>query len=205
MTPDVRARIFEPFYTTKPRGQGTGLGLSTVHGIVKQSDGHIEVYSERGQGTTFKVYLPRTAGVVEAPRPSRPVATVTGGNETILLVEDEEAIRRVVRESLTARGYRVLDVEDGSAAIAVCEGQEPIDLLLTDVVMPLMSGPELAHRVAPIRPQMPVLFMSGYTDRALIHHGHRPAGSAFLHKPFTPDALALKVRELLDASRQRAA
>jgi signal transduction histidine kinase/ActR/RegA family two-component response regulator len=206
MTPEVKARIFEPFFTTKEIGKGTGLGLSTVHGIVKQSEGHIEVYSELGHGTTFKVYLPR----VEESTEHRPGAIATGGRlegvETVLVVEDEEAIRRVIGVALRLYGYTVLEAMDGSQAIDIFEGGDPpIDLLITDVVMPLMSGPELALRVAHALPHLKVLFVSGYTDRALIHQGLRQPGTAFLQKPFTPERLARKVREVLDEPQAEAA
>jgi signal transduction histidine kinase len=191
-------RVFEPFFTTKELGKGTGLGLSTVHGIVKQSGGHIELYSELGEGTTFKVYLPRVEEAAEQTPVSHPL-TRCEGTETLLLVEDEDTIRRVMRESLELLGYLVLEAKDGSHAISHCERRgQPIDLLITDVVMPLMSGPELVQRVATVRPALRVLFISGYADHALVHRGLRAAGSAFLQKPFTPERLARKVRELLD-------
>jgi PAS domain S-box-containing protein len=206
MDAEVRTRIFEPFYTTKPLGKGTGLGLSTVHGIVKQSGGHIEVYSEPGQGTTFKIYLPRIDEAA-SPAPARPVLDARSrGSETVLLVEDEDAIARVVRASLELQGYTVLQATDGSEAIATCErADQSIDLLITDVVMPLMSGPELVRRITTIRPDLKILYISGYTDRALVHQGLRDRGSAFLQKPFTPDTLARKVRDVLDAPRADAA
>jgi PAS domain S-box-containing protein len=206
MTPEMMSRIFEPFFTTKERGKGTGLGLSTVHGIVKQSGGNIEVYSEPGQGTTFKIYLPRAEGAAEQPPSHEESETRSAGTETILLVEDEDAIRRVISLSLQLHGYTVVEAADGSEAIALCElNSPPIDLLITDVVMPLMSGPELAQRVTRARPNLRVLFISGYIDRALIHQGLRQPGTAFLQKPFTPDTLASKVREFLDGPREKAA
>jgi two-component system cell cycle sensor histidine kinase/response regulator CckA len=207
MSAEVVARIFEPFFTTKALGHGTGLGLSTVHGIVKQSHGHIEVYSEVGQGTTFKIYLPRLeAGAELLARRERGVVEQMGGTECVLLVEDEEIIRRVLAQSLERHGYRVLEAADGSEAIALCERpNQPIDLLVTDVVMPLMSGPELVQRVLSKRSDLRVLFISGYTDRALIHHGLRAPGTAFLQKPFTPDTLMQKMRALLDEPLRRAA
>jgi len=206
MTPETAARIFEPFFTTKEVGRGTGLGLSTVHGIVKQSGGHIEVYSEVARGTTFKIYLPRVEATAEPlqPRPAR--LERRPGSETILLVEDEVTIRRVLGESLRLLGYTVLEAGDGSEAITVCErAEQSIHLLITDVVMPLMGGPELAERIARIRPDLQVLFVSGYTDHALVHQGLKRAGSAFLQKPFTPDLLARKIRELLDEPGRLAA
>ena len=206
MTHEVASRVFEPFFTTKELGKGTGLGLSTVHGIVKQSGGHIELYSEPGQGTTFKVYLPRVQESAEALPASHGPISQCEGTETLLLVEDEDTIRRAMRESLELMGYLVLEAKDGSHAITHCERRgQPIDLLVTDVVMPLMSGPELVQRVMLVRPGLRVLFVSGYADHALVHRGLRTAGSAFLQKPFTPERLARKVRELLDEPQQRAA
>jgi signal transduction histidine kinase/ActR/RegA family two-component response regulator len=206
MSPDVKARIFDPFFTTKEVGRGTGLGLATVHGIVRQSEGYIEVYSEIGHGTTFKVYLPR---VTDASQPlpvrSRPSAAMNG-EETVLIVEDEEAIRRVLAVSLRLHGYHVLEAADGSEAVALLRRDDQrVHLLVTDVIMPLMSGPELAHAATRELPDLRVLFISGYTDRALIHQGLRQPGTAFLQKPFTPETLALKVREVLDEPRAAAA
>jgi CheY-like chemotaxis protein len=206
MSRETAARVYEPFFTTKALGKGTGLGLSTVHGIVKQSGGHIELYSELGQGTTFKVYLPRVEESAEAALASISPIGRSEGTETLLLVEDEDTIRRVMRESLELLGYLVLEAKDGSHAITHCERRgQPIDLLITDVVMPLMSGPELVQRISTVRPGLRVLFVSGYADHALVHRGLRTAGSAFLQKPFTPERLARKVRELLDESQQKAA
>jgi PAS domain S-box-containing protein len=199
----TRARLFEPFFTTKEPGKGTGLGLSTVYGIVRQSGGHIWVYSEIGHGTTFKICLP-----VVAEEPEREPAPLEGagggarGAETVLLVEDAPRVRAVVREILEMNGYRVLEAHDGQEAIEVSR-QHPrsIQLMVTDVVMPQMSGRELAQHLGRTRPDMRVLFMSGYTDSAIVRHGVLEAGTAFLSKPFTPDALAAKVREVLDAPR----
>ena len=199
MSLDVASRAFEPFFTTKERGRGTGLGLATVHGIVKQSGGHLELESERGLGSTFRVYLPRVAGepaAASAPEAARDRAAAT---ETVLVVEDEEMIRRVVREGLERKGYRVLEAADGPAALALCGREDvPIDLMVTDVVMPWMSGPELARRVRPLRPGLRVIYVSGHADRAL--DGLAAGGAAFLQKPFTPEALARRVREVLDAA-----
>jgi two-component system, cell cycle sensor histidine kinase and response regulator CckA len=196
----TQKRIFEPFFTTKEVGKGTGLGLSTVYGIVKQSGGNVWVYSEVGRGTTFKIYLPRTDKTVENPVTNSRHDEAPAGTETVLLVEDEEIVRDMTHEILRMSGYHVLESSRGSEALAVCEQHRgPIHLMLTDVVMPQMSGRELAERLMPLRPEMRVLYMSGYTDDAIVHHGVLDEGMAFIEKPFTPNALARKVRESLDA------
>ncbi len=200
MDANIKAHVFEPFFTTKEKGKGTGLGLATVYGIVKQSGGYIWVYSEPGHGTTFKIYLPRIEGTPPptAPKPAAPESL--RGSETVLLVEDEAAVRNLTRRVLEGYGYAVLTTENGHEALqAAQERQGPIHLLVTDVVMPKMGGRELAQRLAPGRPEMKVLYLSGYTDNAIVHHGVLEPGIAFLQKPFTPQSLARKVREVLDA------
>ncbi len=200
MDAQVKAHIFEPFFTTKEKGKGTGLGLATVYGIVKQSDGYIWVYSEPGQGTTFKIYLPRVEAAAEPPAPKPMPPASVRGSETILLAEDEEAVRNLTRRVLEAHGYTVLVAADGQEALRLADGHTgPIHVLLTDVVMPNLSGRQLAERVVSARPATKVLYLSGYTDDAIVHHGVLEPGIAFLQKPFTPQGLARKLREVLDA------
>lgn len=197
MEDQVMAHIFEPFFTTKSPTKGTGLGLSTVYGIVRQSGGQVTVASSPGRSTTFTVYLPRSNLPVQTPQ-EPPKSAPTLGTETVLLVEDEPSVRLLVGKILTTQGYRVLFANDGVHALAVSEGYpEPIDLLFTDVVMPHMGGRELAVALLATRPDMRVLFMSGYAESAIEHQGELIPGAAFLSKPFTPDALAAKVRAVL--------
>jgi PAS domain S-box-containing protein len=194
----TRQRIFEPFFTTKEKGRGTGLGLSTVYGIVKQSGGYIWVYTEQGKGTTFKVYLPRVYGPAETLATPEAVAQPAVGTETILLVEDEDSVRALARKTLEARGYRVLEASDGGEALEIAPNQE-VDLLLTDMVLPGMGGSAIAARIREIHPRAKVLYTSGYTDDAIVRRGLMERGAAFLEKPFTPSVLARKVREVLDS------
>jgi PAS domain S-box-containing protein len=200
MTADILSHIFEPFFTTKETGKGTGLGLSTVYGIVKQSGGYVWAYSEPGRGTTFKIYLP----AVSEPAPGVPIGATAerdlSGTETVLLAEDDEILRPLTRGVLEKLGYTVVSAANAEAAVALADRHVgPIHLLIADVVMPGASGRELARRLAQTRPDTRVLYISGYTDDAIVHHGMLEPGLAFLQKPFTPSALARKVREVLEA------
>jgi signal transduction histidine kinase/ActR/RegA family two-component response regulator len=198
MDAETKAHIFDPFFTSKERGKGTGLGLSTVYGIVKQSGGSIWVYSEPGRGSTFEVYLPRVdAPVVDVRR--KPATALATGSETVLVVEDEPAVCKLVERILRNAGYEVLSATSGGDALLLCEQHRgAIDLLLTDVVMPQMSGRELAERVTTLCPRLEVLYMSGYTDNAIVHHGVLVAGTHFIGKPFAAAELTRKVRDVLD-------
>jgi PAS domain S-box-containing protein len=199
MSPEVQARIFEPFFTTKERGKGTGLGLASVYGIVKQAGGHIRVYSEEGVGTTFKIYLPRIRQAAQPLRPAEPSYRMPAGDETILLVEDDEGVRLLARHVLGRLGYTLLEAQDGQAALQIASSHPgPIHLLLTDVVMPGMSGKAAAQQLSAGRPSLKILYMSGYTDEAIAHHGVLDPGVAFLQKPFGAMGLAHKVRAVLD-------
>jgi two-component system, cell cycle sensor histidine kinase and response regulator CckA len=197
MDKETQSRIFEPFFTTKEKGKGTGLGLSTVYGIVKQSGGYVMVQSEEGRGTTFHIYLSRVEGAAEKhTAPATP--TALGGTETVLLVEDEESVRQLVRETLAAKGYRVMEAQNGESGVAAAARHEgKIDLVITDVVMPGMGGRELVKQLAQTRPETKVLYLSGYTEDAIVSEGTIESGAAFLQKPFTLQNLSRKVREVL--------
>jgi CheY-like chemotaxis protein len=196
----TQAHIFEPFFTTKEQGKGTGLGLATVYGIVKQSNGNIRVQSEPGCGTTFKVYLPRAVSLETASTRSSKYASEARLGETVLLIEDEAAVRTLTRRVLESRGFNVLDAGTGAAAVRIAEDYNgPIHLLLCDVVLPDMNGREIGERIIRIRPETRPLFVSGYTDYDAKLQGVIDARAPFLEKPFTPDSLTRKVREVLDA------
>jgi PAS domain S-box-containing protein len=202
MDADTKSHLFEPFFTTQERGKGTGLGLSSVYGSVRQNDGGISVWSERGKGTIFCIYLPQLADAAETDEKLPQRNGTCRGHETILLVEDEAPLRRMLREALANAGYQVLEANDGSDALRRWEQDaRSIDLLLTDVVMPLLNGRELARRLAAAAPRMQVLYMSGYADDVIAYHGMLDAGTNLIQKPFLPDALLAKVREVLDARK----
>ncbi|MBS2027638.1 MAG: response regulator [Deltaproteobacteria bacterium] len=204
MDAQTQARIFEPFFTTKGPGKGTGLGLSTVYGIVKQSKGHIWVYSEPGKGTTFKIYVPRHGDVAQPVAAEPPEVTNLTGNETILLVEDDEQVRLVARGILRKSGYNVLEARNAGEALLICERHpQRIHLLLTDVVMPQVNGVELAKRLGAVRPDMKVICMSGYTGEAVLQHGIIDSGLAYIQKPLTPASLLTKLRQVLDRDEPR--
>jgi CheY-like chemotaxis protein len=194
----TKQRIFEPFFTTKEKGRGTGLGLSTAYGIVKQSGGYIWVYTEPGEGTTFKIYLPRVLAPAEPLPVAEPMLGSVGGRETILVVEDERSVRALVRKTLESKGYTVLEAEAGAEAVEIARTL-PVDLVLTDMVLPGIGGSEIAARILEIHPDVKVLYTSGYTDDVIVRRGLIKRGAGFIEKPFTPNALARKVREILDS------
>jgi two-component system, cell cycle sensor histidine kinase and response regulator CckA len=199
MDKETQSHIFEPFFTSKGIGKGTGLGLSTVYGIVKQNNGFVWTYSEPGQGTTFKIYLPKAKKDVEPEKKGRTPVIKLDGSETVLIVEDDDSLRKLAKRSLQPHGYRILAAENGEDALRVSkENEGPIDLLITDVVMPKMGGKEVAERLQPLYPNMKVIYMSGYTDGTIVNHGVLAPGLNFFEKPFSPEGLARKVREVLD-------
>jgi two-component system NtrC family sensor kinase len=210
MAPDVISRAFEPFFTTKPTGVGTGLGLSQVYGFVKQSGGHIRIYSEIGVGTTIKMYFPRLTGQPDLPQwvargVTPPPAPSLEGSESVLVVEDDPQVNKLAVEALQERGYRVVSAPDGAAALKLLDCVAAIDLMLTDVVLPGgMNGRQLGDEVRKVRPAIKVVYMTGYTRNAIIHHGRLDPDIDLLTKPFTADALARKIRRILDGGVKRA-
>lgn len=203
MDETVLSHIFEPFFTTKEPGKGTGLGLATCYGIIKQSGGYIWPYSEPGYGTTFKIYLPRFTEAAASNSQEASLA-IPHGTETVLLVEDELLVRDIAVQALRTQGYTVLEATNGSEAVRIAgEYAGEIHLLVTDVVMPQMGGKKLAERLQALHPRLKVLYMSGYTDDAIVHRGVLAPGIAFLQKPFSPASLARKVREVLDDGEPR--
>jgi CheY-like chemotaxis protein len=200
MSPETMLHLFEPFYTTKPIGKGTGLGLATVYGIIKQSGGYVWAYSEVGVGTTFKVYLPLEAGSIHPASVAPPLARASG--EHVLVVEDEPTVRYMTSRALKEHGYNVLEASDGPEALRLVEHQNgKLDLIITDVIIPGLDGMELARRAASLRPDVPVLFMSGYTDHDIVRRGLLDSDQPFLQKPFTPDALIRRVADLLEQNK----
>lgn len=204
MTGEVRSHLFEPFFTTKGVGRGTGLGLATCYGIICQSDGDIRVYSELDCGTTFKIYLPRVDAPASPGRDSTESDTLPEGRESILIVEDEGAVRRLAASVLRGAGYQVQEARDAIEGLALIQSRQPFDLVITDVIMPKMSGKDLYDQIKAIAPRIKVLFMSGYTDDALAHHGVLGPELCFLEKPFSPSRLAHKVRDVIDSQKGRA-
>jgi CheY-like chemotaxis protein len=202
MTDEVKAHLFEAFFTTKPKGKGTGLGLATCQTIVQQSGGHICVYSEVGKGATFKVYFPRVEQPLDVPAGPIQTGPLPRGTETLLIVEDEPALRHLARDVLEAQGYEVLRAANGQHALHVAREHKgsPIRLVISDVIMPQMGGKVMAEWLNSAYPGLKILFTSGYTDDAIAHHGVLDASMAFLPKPYTPETLTRKVRELLDAA-----
>jgi CheY-like chemotaxis protein len=199
MPPEVIARVFDPFFTTKKDGKGSGLGLSMIYGFVKQSQGHVDIYSELGQGTTVKLYLPRAAATAEKAEPRRTEAAIEGGAEKILLVEDDDLVRKHVLAQLEALGYRVVAVRSGPDAIDALRSRTDFDLLFTDIVIPGgMNGKQLADEARKLHPDLPVLFTSGYTENAILHHGRLNPGVYLLNKPYRLNGLAAKVRMVLN-------
>jgi two-component system cell cycle sensor histidine kinase/response regulator CckA len=203
MDQEIQSHIFEPFFTTKDRGKGTGLGLASVYGTVRQSGGFITVSSKLHEGTTIQIYLPRVEGPVEAIETPKALPRSRRGDETILVVEDDDAVRRMTREFLKIKGYTVVEARSAADAIQFMEGHnESVDLVLTDVLMPGMKGRELVERLEKLRSGMKVLYMSAYTEDAAINIGVLNPGTEFIEKPFGPDELADKVREVLGANRE---
>jgi CheY-like chemotaxis protein len=201
MDAETASHVFDPFFTTKEKGVGTGLGLATVYGIVKQHQGHVVVQSQQGLGTTFKIYLPLVEEFLDRSSTTTTNQIQLGGSETILVVEDEETVRTLTCEALELLGYCVLSAQESEQAVVISDGHAgPIHLLLTDVILPKMDGRSLYKELASARPDMKVLYMSGYTDNFIVHHGMLDQGVHFLAKPFNLDALARKVRDVLEGN-----
>lgn len=199
MNQEIMAHIFESFFTTKPKEKGSGLGLSTVYGIVKQSSDFISCYSEEGHGTTFKIYFPRVTGEEETVQARDKETNVLSGKETILVVEDESAVRNLAVTALHQFGYKVLEAGSGTDALQVCRNlKKPVDLILTDVIMPNMSGPELVQQIRSTWKNVKALYMSGYTQNTITNHGTLKAGVDYISKPFRPQELVTMVRKVLD-------
>jgi CheY-like chemotaxis protein len=201
MDEETRKRVFEPFFTTKAEGKGSGLGLAMVYGFARQSNGHIQIYSEPGQGTTVKIYLPRSRKAVDLATVPSPLAA-QGDAQTILVVEDEAPVRAAAVSTLEALGYRCLEAADAEAALALLTGGETVDLVFSDVVMPgTVKARDFAQRLAEIAPGVPILFTSGYTENAIVHHGRLHDGVNLLSKPYARDELASRVDQLLRRTR----
>jgi CheY-like chemotaxis protein len=198
MTPEVQARLFEPFFTTKEVGKGTGLGMATVYGIATRSGGSVGVYSEIGKGTSVKVYFPRAEATDMVTEVPAPVAPARVGTQTVLVVEDEDGLRELAKRLLLRQGYTVLVAANAQEALRLFAANQSIDVLLTDVVMPGASGPELTRQLVEQRPALRVIYMSGYTEDAIVHHGILKPGIAFLNKPFNSETLGAKIREVLE-------
>jgi len=199
MGEEVRSRVFEPFFTTKEVGKGTGLGLATVYGIVKQSNGYIFAQSQPGEGATFELYLPKAQDDIKYADDEKPSKAISTGSGTILVVEDDNRVRNLVKKILMTTGYQVLEAQNSESALEVSKGYKgTIHLMLTDVILPGINGLELAKMLEPQRPDMKVLYMTGYTDDSIAHYGVPESGIDLLDKPFSPEALSGKVREVLD-------
>jgi CheY-like chemotaxis protein len=198
MSPAIKAHIFDPFYTTKEEGKGTGLGLATVYGIVKQTEGYIQVYSELEKGTCFRIYFPKSEGLAEKIVHKLEPERMPGGDETILIVEDDNSVRVLAAEVLKHLGYNVIEAKNGIEAMELGQKlSQPIDLLITDLIMPKINGVELSHQLKSLMPSLKVLYISGYSDTAIIHQGFLTPGLPYLQKPFRPTTLAHKVREII--------
>ena len=203
MSAETIEKAFEPFFTTKETGKGTGLGLSQVYGFIKQSGGHVRIYSEPGQGTTVKLYLPRYLGDEVPAAEDAPAGGERGRGETILVVEDDDGVRQYVAESLRDLNYQVLEARDSASALKLLDADKPFDLLLTDVILPGKNGRELATEVERRRPGVKIIFMTGYSRNAIVHHGRLDSGTELISKPLTEAVLARRIRQVLDNAKSR--